>query len=181
MLLRAAARMLADDPSLRSRLVVAIVGGPSGSARSRPEELQRLAAELGIADVVRFEPPCPQWDLADWYRAADVTVVPSHNESFGLVAVESQACGTPVVAAAVGGLHTAVRDGESGLLINGHGPADYAAVLRRLAAQPQLRSRLSLGAVRHAAAFGWNATVDQLLKVYTGAVHSRFTDPLLHA
>jgi D-inositol-3-phosphate glycosyltransferase len=180
-LLHAAARMLADDPALRSRLVVAIVGGPSGSARSRPEELQRLAAELGIADVVRFEPPCPQDELAEWYRAADVTVVPSHNESFGLVAAESQACGTPVVAAAVGGLRTAVRDGDSGVLIDGHVPAHYAAVLRRLAVRPRLRARLSRGAVRHASAFGWNGTVDGLLDVYTGAVQSRFADPLIQA
>jgi D-inositol-3-phosphate glycosyltransferase len=168
-LLRAAARMLADDPSLRRRLVVAVVGGPSGSARCRPEGLQSLAAELGLSDVVRFEPPAPQGELADWYRAADVTVVPSHSESFGLVAVESQACGTPVVAAAVGGLCTAVRDGESGILIRGHDPADYAAVLRRLDTEPGLRSRLARRAVRHAAGFGWDATVDSLLEVYTGA------------
>jgi D-inositol-3-phosphate glycosyltransferase len=170
LLLRAAARMLRDDPSLRSRLVVAIVGGPSGSGLSRPEELQRLAAHLDIADVVRFEPPCPQSELAQWYRAADVTVVPSYSESFGLVAVESQACGTPVVVAAVGGLRTAVRHGESGLLIDGHEPADYAAVLRQLADEPRLRSRLARGAVRHATAFGWSGTVDRLLEVYTGAM-----------
>ena len=168
-LLRAAAGMLADDPALRSRLVVAVVGGPSGSGRARPEELQRLAAHLGIADVVRFEPPCPQRELAQWYRAADVTVVPSHSESFGLVALESQACGTPVVAAAVGGLRTAVRDGESGILIDGHDPADYAAVLRRLGEVPRLRARLGRGGVRHAASFGWSGTVDRLLEVYTGA------------
>ncbi|WP_018657461.1 D-inositol-3-phosphate glycosyltransferase [Actinomadura flavalba] len=172
-LLRAAARMLRDDPALRSRLVVAVVGGPSGSGRSRPEGLQRLAAELGISDVVRFEPPCPQGELADWYRAADVTVVPSHNESFGLVAVESQACGTPVVAASVGGLRTAVRDGESGVLVRGHDPADYAAVLRGLAADPSRRARLARGARRHAQSFGWDATVDRLLQVYTGAVNAR--------
>ncbi|TDD80984.1 D-inositol-3-phosphate glycosyltransferase [Actinomadura rubrisoli] len=169
-LLRAAARMLAGDPALRSRLVVAVVGGPSGSGRSRPEGLQALAADLGIADVVRFEPPCPQGELADWYRAADVTVVPSHNESFGLVAVESQACGTPVVASCVGGLCTAVADGESGMLIPGHDPADYAAALRRLHAEPGLHARLARGAVRHAQGFGWDATVDRLLEVYTGAM-----------
>mgnify|MGYP001221287014 CR=1 FL=1 len=169
-LLRAAARMLADDPSLRGRLVVAVVGGPSGSARCRPEGLRSLAAELGIADVVRFEPPVPQARLAEWYRAADVTVVPSHSESFGLVAVESQACGTPVVAAAVGGLRTAVRDGESGVLVRGHDPADYAAVLRRLHAEPGRRARLARHAVRHARGFGWDATVDRLLEVYTGAL-----------
>ncbi|MEU9016531.1 D-inositol-3-phosphate glycosyltransferase [Actinomadura sp. NPDC048394] len=169
-LLRAAARMLADDPSLRSKLVVAVVGGPSGSGRCRPEGLQTLAAELGIADVVRFEPPAPQADLADWYRAADVTVVPSHSESFGLVAVESQACGTPVVASRVGGLRTAVADGESGVLVSGHDPADYAAVLRRLHAEPGRHNRLARGAVRHAQDFGWDATVDRLLDVYTGAM-----------
>ncbi len=169
-LLRAVARMLDDDPALRAKLVVAVVGGPSGSGRCRPEGLQSLAAQLGITDVMRFEPPSPQRELADWYRAADVTVVPSHSESFGLVAVESQACGTPVVASRVGGLCTAVADGESGVLISGHDPADYAAVLRRLQAEPGLHARLARGAVRHAAGFGWDATVDRLLDVYTGAM-----------
>ncbi|MGI5204521.1 D-inositol-3-phosphate glycosyltransferase [Spirillospora sp. CA-108201] len=169
-LLRAVARMLADDPALRSRLVVAVVGGPSGSGLCRPAGLQLLAAELGISDVMRFEPPSPQHELADWYRAADVTVVPSHSESFGLVAVESQACGTPVVASRVGGLCTAVADDESGVLISGHDPADYAAVLRRLHAEPGLHARLARGAVRHARDFGWDATVDRLLDVYTGAM-----------
>src|SRR5690606_24844697 len=143
--LRAVARMLDDDPALRAKLVVAVVGGPSGSGRCRPEGLQNLAAELGITDVMRFEPPSPQEELADWYRAADVTVVPSHGESDGLVAVESQACGTPVVASRVGGLGTAVADGESGVLIPGHDPADYAAVLRRLYAEPGLHARLARG------------------------------------
>jgi D-inositol-3-phosphate glycosyltransferase len=169
-LLRAAARMVEDDPALRGRLMVAVVGGPSGSARARPERLQKLATDLGIADLVRFEPPCPQAELAEWYRAADITVVPSHNESFGLVAAESQACGTPVVAAAVGGLRTAVRDGESGVLVDGHDPADYAAVLARLGAEPRLRDRLSRAAVRHAHTLGWDTTVDRLLEVYTGAM-----------
>src|SRR5690606_1694381 len=169
-LLRAVARMLDDDPALRAKLVVAVVGGPSGSGRCRPEGLQNLAAELGITDVMRFEPPSPQQELAAWYRAADVTVVPSHSESFGLVAVESQACGTPVVASRVGGLCTAVADGESGVLIPGHDPADYAAVLRRLYAEPGLHARLARGAVRHGQSFGWDATVDDLLEVYTGAM-----------
>jgi D-inositol-3-phosphate glycosyltransferase len=169
-LLRAAAQMIADDPSLGRRLVVAIVGGPSGAARSRPEELQRLAAALGISGVVRFEPPCPQHELAEWYRAADVTVVPSHSESFGLVAIESQACGTPVVASAVGGLCTAVQDGRSGVLVDGHDPARYAAVLARLASAPGLVEQMALAAVRHAGDFGWPAAVDRLLEVYTESV-----------
>jgi D-inositol-3-phosphate glycosyltransferase len=172
-LLRAAARMVEDDPRLRERLLVAVVGGPSGSGRARPEELQRLAGRLGIADMVRFEPPCSQGELADWYRAADITIVPSHSESFGLVAVESQACGTPVVAASVGGLRTAVRDGESGVLVDGHDPGDYARVLRQLLATPRRMRRMSEAAVRHAAAFGWQGTVDRLIEVYTEAVTER--------
>ena len=110
-------------PALRARLRVHVVGAPSGSGLDAPEQLQKLAGDLGIADVVTFFPPQPPERLAEHYRAADVAVVPSHNESFGLVALEAQACGTPVVAAAVGGLRTAVRDGVSGVLVDGHDPA----------------------------------------------------------
>ena len=131
-LLRAAAEMVSRDPKLRQRLVVAVVGGPSGSGLAHPEHLEKLASALGIGDIVKFAPPVDQRDLAHWYRAADVTVVPSYNESFGLVAAESQACGTPVVAAAVGGLRTAVAHGESGILIDGHDPREYATVLEKL-------------------------------------------------
>ena len=146
-LLHAAAEMLADDPALRVRLRVHVVGAPSGSGLDAPEQLQKLAGDLGIADVVTFFPPQPPERLADHYRAADVAVVPSHNESFGLVALEAQACGTPVVAAAVGGLRTAVRDGVSGVLVDGHDPRDYAAAVRAVLARREL---LSAGARRHA-------------------------------
>ncbi|WP_285778117.1 D-inositol-3-phosphate glycosyltransferase [Microtetraspora sp. NBRC 13810] len=169
-LLRAASRMLVEEPGLRSRLVVACVGGPSGSGLSRPALLAELSAELGISDVVRLVPPAPQDELADWYRAADVTVVPSHNESFGLVALESQACGTPVAAASVGGLRTAVRDGVSGVLVNGHEPEEWARVLRRFVHEPRWRAGLAAGAVEHAAAFGWTATAVRLAEVYAGAL-----------
>ncbi|MFC4118465.1 D-inositol-3-phosphate glycosyltransferase [Nonomuraea zeae] len=169
-LLRAASRMLIDDPSLRGRLVIACVGGPSGNGLARPSILTELAAELGIADVVRLVPPAPQAVLADWYRAATVTVVPSYSESFGLVALESQACGTPVAAAAVGGLRTAVRDGVSGVLVDGHDPAEWAQALSRFVAAPRWRDQLSEGARGHAAAFGWQATSSRLMEVYAAAV-----------
>jgi D-inositol-3-phosphate glycosyltransferase len=174
-LLRAAARMIEADPALRDRLVVAVVGGPSGSGLAHPEHLEKLASSLGIRDVVRFEPPAPQPLVADWYRAADVTVVPSYNESFGLVAIESQACGTPVVAASVGGLRTAVADGGSGILVDGHDPRDYARVLRDLLAGSRHRAELSRGAVRHAEQFGWQATAQSMLDVYGGAIDSMRT------
>jgi D-inositol-3-phosphate glycosyltransferase len=169
-LLRAAAELLRRDPLLRGRLVVAIVGGPSGTGLDRPAQLAELAAELGISDVVRFEPPASQELLADWYRAASAVVVPSHNESFGLVALEAQACGTPVVAAAVGGLRTAVRHGSSGLLVEGHDPARYADALDDLLTSPRRRAALARGARRHAATFGWSATAADMLTIYRDAM-----------
>jgi D-inositol-3-phosphate glycosyltransferase len=172
LLLHAAARLIRDDPPLAGRLVVAFVGGPSGAGRADPDQLAELAAVLGISGVVRLEPPCPQPELADWYRAATAVLVPSYSESFGLVAVEAQACGTPVVAAAVGGLRTAVRDGVSGVLVPGHDPAGYARAVRDLIASPGRLAVLSAGAIEHAARFSWTGAVDQLMGVYTGVMNS---------
>jgi D-inositol-3-phosphate glycosyltransferase len=169
--LHAAAELLRSRPGLAGRLVVVFVGGPSGSEVGAPGRLEGLAAELGIADCVRLEPPCPQRELADWYRAATLVLVPSHSESFGLVALEAQACGTPVVAAAVGGLRTSVRDGFSGVLVDGHDPVSYARVLDELLAAPQRLAELSRGALAHASAFGWPATAGRLIEVYTGAMN----------
>ncbi len=169
-LLNAAADLLARRPELRDDLVIAVVGGPSGTGLAHPHLLDALAHDLGIADVVRFAPPVAQPQLADWYRAADVTVVPSYNESFGLVAIESQACGTPVIAASVGGLRTAVADGTSGVLIDGHDPRDYAQVIERLLDQPRLREQLAAGAVHHATEFGWDSTAQATLDVYEQAL-----------
>jgi D-inositol-3-phosphate glycosyltransferase len=166
-LLHAAARLLADEPALRARLQVLVVGAPSGSGLAEPRQLQELAVSLGIADVVRFVPPQGPAALADHYRAADVAVVPSHNESFGLVALEAQACGTPVVAAAVGGLPTAVADGVSGVLVDGHDPADYAAAIRKVVEQ---REVLSVGARQHAECFSWDRTAGSLVEAYTAAM-----------
>ena len=165
-LLRAVAVLLARAPHLRQRLVVPVVGGPSGSGLDRPTALTSLAAELGIADVVRFVPPVAQDELARWYAAATAVVVPSYNESFGLVAAEAQACGTPVVAAAVGGLTTVVSDGRSGLLVDGHDAETWADALGRVVLDPALRARLAEGAVEQAREFSWEATADRSLEVY---------------
>jgi D-inositol-3-phosphate glycosyltransferase len=147
-----------------------ICGGPSGSGLDRPSALIELAASLGVTDSVVFLPPQSGDDLATLYRCADLVAVPSYNESFGLVALEAQACGTPVVAAAVGGLVTAVKDGVSGVLVDGHDARDWARVLAKLLAAPRLRRRLSAGAVAHAAEFSWDRTAEGLLRVYREAV-----------
>jgi D-inositol-3-phosphate glycosyltransferase len=164
--LHAAAQLIQDDPALAGRLTVAFVGGPSGTGRQDPDRLTQLAGQLGLAGLVRLEPPCPQSELAQWYRAATVVMVPSYSESFGLVAMEAQACGTPVVAAAVGGLRTAVRHGHSGILVDSRDPARYASAVRELISAPASLARLARGAREHASKFGWSATVDALLQLY---------------
>ncbi|MFD5555083.1 D-inositol-3-phosphate glycosyltransferase [Streptomyces sp. NPDC127068] len=170
-LLRAVAVLLAERPGLRGRLVVPVVGGPSGSGLAKPEGLQKLAARLGITDVVRFRPPVGQDELADWFRAASVLVMPSHSESFGLVAIEAQATGTPVLAARVGGLPVAVRDGVTGHLVDGHDPVDYARVLGAYADDPAMSFRMGAAAARHAESFGWDAAASATADVYTAALH----------
>ena len=171
--LRAAADLLARRPELRQRLVVAVIGGPSGSGLGKPRALQELAQQLGIQAQVRFVPPVDRATLALWYRAADLVTVPSYSESFGLVALEAQACGTPVVAAAVGGLPFAL--GDSGLLINGHETADWSAGLEGLLDDPRRREVLSRKAVEHASQFGWERTTDRLLEVYAESMIAKAT------
>ena len=165
-LVRAAAEMLIHSPHLRSKLAVVIMGGPSGNGSQEPERLAALAKFLGVENVIHFLPPCKRDDLADWYRASDLVCVPSYTESFGLVALEAQACGTPVVATAVGGLRTAVADGISGALVDGHDPRAWSAVISRLLSEPAHRVGLSVGAVEHASHFGWESTARKTLDVY---------------
>jgi D-inositol-3-phosphate glycosyltransferase len=168
-LVRAAAELVGRDPGRRRRLVVAVVGGPSGTGLERPEALAHLAGELGIGDLVRFVPPVRRDQLADWYAAASLVCVPSYNESFGLVAIEAEAVGTPVVAASVGGLPTAVADGRSGLLVPGHDPRDYADAIARILDEPGLRASMSGAAREHAQRFSWRRTADETLEVYARA------------
>ena len=121
---RALAEALARDPHGTADVVLAIVGGPSGTGHgAEVARLMDLAGALGVEERVMLFPPQPQARLADFYAAAEVVLVPSRSESFGLVALEAQACGTPVVASAVGGLRYVVDDGVTGFLVEGHDPA----------------------------------------------------------
>ena len=171
MLLRVAAELLQRDPERRHRLTVAVVGGPSGSGVTRPHELEELASSLGISDVVRFVRPVERTVLAQWYRAADLVLVPSHSESFGLVAIEAQACGTPVVAADVGGLPTAV--GDAGVLVEGHRVGQWTDAVEALLRDRPRRLELGRLAVEHAARYGWAVTTDRLVEVYREAIRGR--------
>lgn len=165
-LLKAAAELMNRNPELRADLVVAICGGPSGSGLDEPNYLQNLALELGIAENVKFLPPTSRGDLAQVFQAADLCVVPSYNESFGLVALEAQACGIPVIATDVGGLRTTVADGQSGLLVTGHNPSDWANRIWQALRDENLTQRLRLGARNHAEKFSWDATAQNLLDTY---------------
>jgi D-inositol-3-phosphate glycosyltransferase len=160
-----AIRALAALDDRRTTLVV--VGGPSGpSGPSESNRLHQLVVELGLDDRVVFLPPQPHDTLADFYRAADVCVVPSRSESFGLVALEAAACGTPVVAAAVGGLRSLVADGVTGFLVDGHEPADYAVPLSRLLRDRDLAVEMGEAAVARSGRYSWSITAARLRRLY---------------
>lgn len=165
-LLRAAALLQSRVPEVQ----VVVLGAPSGSGLDEPNWLTGLADSLSLRGTVRFVPPADRDTVAQFYRAADVTVVPSYNESFGLVALESQACGTPVVAAAVGGLTTAVADGVSGLLVDGHEPEQWAKVLGDLLCAPAGLARLAEGTRPNAERFSWARTTRALIDAYAEAI-----------
>ncbi|MBF4195136.1 group 1 glycosyl transferase [Mycolicibacterium phlei] len=158
-----AMRAVAKLPGVR----MVIAGGPSGSGLATPDGLIRLAADLGMSDRVTFLPPQSRENLVNVYRAADLVAVPSYSESFGLVAVEAQACGTPVAAAAVGGLPVAVHDGVSGILVDGHDDGDWAHAIGDLL---QRAEGMRAAAVAHAGQFSWDHTVDALLASYGRAI-----------
>jgi len=181
LVIEAAAELLARRPELRSGLVVPVVGGPSGSGLDSPHGLVDQARRLDVDDVVRFVAPLGQEALVDYYRAADWVCVPSFNESFGLVAIEAQACGTPVVAADVGGLSTAVADDISGLLISGHDPHDFATAFEKLALDEGLRERLGRGGIDHAQGFSWERTARQTLAAYHDASALMTAEPVAMA
>lgn len=159
--------MLPDD-GIPTRLI--ICGGASGNGEGRSDApaLQRLAERLGIADRVAFLSPRPQRELAALYRAADVVLMPSRSESFGLVALEAQACGTPVVAADVGGLREAVTVG--GTLVAGHDPIDFARAALAYLVDAHLRATTSKEAARWAQGFGWERTAAATLALYAELV-----------
>jgi D-inositol-3-phosphate glycosyltransferase len=143
-----------------------IVGGTSGNGdgATGPAELLALAAELGVADAVELEPAVGQDQLVERYRDADVLLVPSRSETFGLVALEAQACGTPVVAADVPGLEAVV--GEGGTLVPGHDPAEHAAAVVAYLTDATRRARTAAAGVATARSASWDRSVDRLLAVY---------------
>lgn len=169
-LLRAMALVAPQIPDWQAGLSVIIIGGAPGAGFEQTNaemvRLQRLRAELGIEDLVTFQGAQDQDTLAHYYAAAEMVVMPSHYESFGMVALEAMACGTPVVASKVGGLAFSVQDGETGFLVPGGDPAALAARIHQLLTDDQLRQRLGQQAARWARRYSWPAVAQQVLDVY---------------
>jgi D-inositol-3-phosphate glycosyltransferase len=165
--IRAVAQAIRRDRRAGSDVVLAVLGGPSGAdGRGYVDRLRQLTSEEGIADRVLFLDPRPHHELPWVYSAAEVLLMPSRSESFGLAALEAQACGVPVVASAVGGLRFVVADGSSGLLApRGDAPALADRLLAVLGDQ-DLRARLSTGARRQAGRFSWEDTAEGVLATY---------------
>jgi D-inositol-3-phosphate glycosyltransferase len=152
-----------DEPNV----ALAIVGGPSGpDGDAELAHLHALACGLGVDDRVRWVDAQPHTELVDWYRAADVCVVPSRAESFGLVALEAAACGTPVVAARVGGLRSIIDHGETGYLVDGRDALDFADPIRRLFADPELAARVGATAAATSRRYAWSITAARLRRLY---------------
>lgn len=165
--LKALAVAVAAVSRLDVPALLVVVGGPSGPAG--PEELERvgkLVAELGLADRVQWRPPQRHELLTTYYRAADVCVVPSRSESFGLVALEAAACGTPVVASAVGGLRTLVEHGQTGFLVEGRDPGAFAAYLGEILTNPGLARQMSASAAMRARRYTWSIAGARLRRLY---------------
>lgn len=164
--IRAVAEAVRSDPAATRDLVLVLAGGAGGSGLWEPGHLHELARAEGIADRVRLVDSVIHEELPCLYAAADVLLVPSRTESFGLAALEAQASGVPVVATSVGGLRLIVGDGESGFLVSGHDPRDHAEPVLRILRSPELALRMSRAAVLRAERFPWDRTVDRLVALY---------------
>ena len=151
------------DPQAR----MLIVGGSSGTeGDDHAAEVRNLITDRGLDHRITMVPPQPHHVLSTYYRAADVTIVPSRSESFGLVALESAACGTPVVASDVGGLRTLVDHGRTGLRVPGRDPGDFAEAVERIIGDPTFAGRLSERAAEAATAYTWTSMAARLRRVY---------------
>ncbi|PTT62235.1 D-inositol-3-phosphate glycosyltransferase [Arthrobacter sp. HMWF013] len=164
-LLKAAAKLRSRRPDIDLRIT--ILGALSGN---KDFNLHQLITEAGMDDVVTHLPPVSAPVLASWFRAADVVVMPSYSESFGLVALEAQACGTPVVATRVGGLSRAISHGRTGLLVDGHHASDWADALEAMYDDPATREVMGLAAAIQAQNSGWQHTAALTLETYRAAV-----------
>jgi len=173
-LLEAMAIVVRDFPNWQEEICVCIVGGDTSEDSAvldkEMERLQDLRAELGIADLVTFLGAQAQDALPDHYSAADVVVMPSYYESFGMVALEAMACGTPVIASQVGGLSFTVQDGITGFLVPGRDPPALAEKITLLLKDQALRNKLGAQGIEWAHQHSWARIADQVISLYSDLV-----------
>jgi D-inositol-3-phosphate glycosyltransferase len=151
----------------RPEATLLVVGGASGpEGQAEVERLRHRIAQLGLGDSVRFVDPQPHHMLGTYYRAADVVLAPSRSESFGLVALEAAACGTPVVASAVGGLRTLIDHGHTGFLVEGRDPLVFASFADEVLSNPMLAAEMAMNAAERAQSYTWASMADRLMRVY---------------
>jgi D-inositol-3-phosphate glycosyltransferase len=161
---------IAEVPrEIRPHLVVA--GDTSADFADYSAKLHDLVDCLGLGNDVTFLPPQSRADLAMLMRGARVVLVPSHSETFGLVALEAAASGTPVIAAAAGGLREAVAHAETGQLMDSRNAEDWGKALRRLLTEPGLLRRMGVVARVHARRFDWDFAASRLETLYTGLIN----------
>ena len=165
-----ATRILCDqNPSLADELTVAIVGGSPWAVQLDAEmaRLQAMRTELGLERIVRFVGARQQSVLPNFYSAADVVLMPSHYESFGMVGLEAMSCGAPVIAAQVGGLAHLVKEGKTGFLVAPRAPAELAERMNLLLSDELLRWEMGRAARKEARRYGWRIIADRMLALYT--------------
>jgi len=169
-LLRSMALLVEQKPHWRGNMCLAIIGGDKRETPAQwsteMKRLRRLQGELGIGELVTFQGSQDQRKLPMFYSAADAVIVPSHYESFGMVALEAMACGTPVIASNVGGLRYTVRDGETGLLVPREDPAALAESIALLLDDEPLRTRMGENGQRHAQRYSWSTIAHEMRELY---------------
>lgn len=176
-LIEATAELVRANPDRPLRVL--ILGSPSGPQPQWAATLPELARDRGLSgvpgqrDVVTFSGHVPRDQLQSWYCASDLVAVPSYNESFGLVAMEAQACGRAVVATDVGGLRHAVLRERTGVLVKGHRPADWAAAIGSVLDDDARRLQMERAAAGHAAGFSWDNTASAMIEAYCAAAGLR--------
>ncbi len=164
---------LAEVAEAHPDATLVVVGGPSGpSGAAEMDRMQALVADLGLAPRVRFVPPQAHELLSTFYRAADVVLVPSRSESFGLVALEAAACGIPVVASSVGGLTSLVDDGHTGFLVEGREPGAFAIAVDKILGDSRLAAAMGAAAATRARGYTWSVAAERLVRLY-GQLTSR--------
>jgi len=176
-LLRAMALLRARGVCDFTKMCLSIVGGdPDETAAQKNAEMERLKAlreELGVADMVTFLGKQDQDALPDYYAAAEVVIMPSHYESFGMVALEAMACGIPVIASEVGGLAVLVRDGETGFHVPDQDPGALADRICQIITDPLMQREFGEQAARYAQGYAWPLITEKIVAVYEAVLRGR--------